>query len=75
MVSVPLRAGPVVAAAAYWTSPLPLPVLPEEIVNQDALLDAVQPQPAPALTVIFPVEADDGAVADSGLIENAHPGD
>ena len=75
MVSVPLRAGPVVAAAAYWTSPLPLPVLPEAIVSHAALLDAVQVQPPPALTVTFPVDPAEGAVADSGVIENAHPGD
>ena len=55
--------------------PLPLPVLPEAMVSHDALLDAVQAQPLPALTVTFPVDAAEDAVADSGVIENAHPGD
>jgi len=75
MVIVPLRAGPVVAAAAYCTSPLPLPLVPEAKVSHGALLDAVHAQPAPALTATFPVDAVDGAFADSGVIENAHPGD
>jgi hypothetical protein len=75
MVSVPLRAGPVVAAAAYWTSPLPLPLEPDEIVSHGALLDAVQPQPFPALTVTLPLDPAEGGVADSGEIVNAHPGD
>jgi hypothetical protein len=45
------------------------------MVSHDALLDAVQPQPLPALTVTFPVDAAAEAVADSGVIENVHPGD
>jgi hypothetical protein len=54
---------------------LPLPLVPEASVSHGAWLDAVQAQPAPALTVTFPVDAADGAFADSGVIENVHPGD
>jgi hypothetical protein len=36
---------------------LPLPVAPDVIVNQDALLLAVHAQPVTALTVTLPVDA------------------
>jgi hypothetical protein len=39
------------------TTPLPLPLAPEAIVSQAALLVAVQLQPVPAVTVTVPVVA------------------
>jgi hypothetical protein len=71
--SVALRPGPLVAAALYWTSPLPVPAAPEVIVSHDVLLDAVQLQPAPAVTVILPAPPPDPTDAVSGAIVNAHP--
>lgn len=56
IVSVPIRAGPVFAATLKVTLPLPVPVAPDVMVIQDALLAAVQPQPAPAVTAtLLPV--------------------
>ena len=74
MVIVPLRAGPVAADALYCTSPLPLPLDPDEMVSHDALLDAVQLQPALVVTVTLPVAAAAGTEALSGEIANEHPG-
>jgi hypothetical protein len=73
MVSVPLRAGPVAAVALYCTSPFPLPLDPELIVSHWVLLEAVQLQPAPAVTATLPVDAAGGADALSGAIANVHP--
>jgi hypothetical protein len=67
-VSVALRAGPVVAAAAYWTCPFPLPVEPAAIDSHVALLDAAHVQPLPAVTLIVPVPPDDGTDALEGEI-------
>ena len=52
---VPVRAGPVVAAAANVTVPAPLPLAPDVMVIHGALLDAVQAHPAAALTLTVPV--------------------
>ena len=58
MVSVPVRLPvPVFAATEYSTVPLPLPLLPDVIVIQLALLAAVQVQPVPAVTATLPVAA------------------
>jgi hypothetical protein len=54
---------------------LPLPLPPADTVSHDALLDAVQEQPVPAVTVTLPLDPADGAAADSGAIENVQPGD
>jgi len=54
MVSVPDRAGPVVAATVNCTSPLPLPFVLPLIVIQDSPLFAVQVHPSPAVTVTLP---------------------
>ena len=75
IVSVAPRDGPLVAATAYWTSPLPLPLLPDVTVSHGALLDAVHAQPWLVVTVTLPVDALAGALADSGEIVKAHPGD
>jgi hypothetical protein len=55
IVSVPDRAGPVVDATVKLTVPSPLPFAPEVTVIHDALLFAVQVQPAPELTVVEPL--------------------
>ncbi len=52
IVSVPARPAPVFAATVKSTEPPPLPVAPDVIVNQGALLVAVQLQPADAETTI-----------------------
>jgi len=64
-----------VAATEYWTSPFPVPLLPDDRVTHGTLDDAVQPQPALVVTVTLPVDPLDGGLADSGEIVNAHPGD
>ena len=61
IVSVPERAGPVFAAAAKVTDPLPEPLLPDVIVSQGALLVAVQPHPLPAVTFTLLLPPADGA--------------
>ncbi|MFN7919502.1 MAG: hypothetical protein U0Q16_05360 [Bryobacteraceae bacterium] len=50
-VSVPVRAGPVLAATLNPTVPLPDPEAPDEIVIQASLLAAVQLQPVPETTL------------------------
>ena len=50
-VTVPCLAGPVFGATDHKTTPLPLPLLPDVIVIQLALLVAVQAQPPPAITL------------------------
>src|SRR3954471_14872648 len=56
-VSVPLRAGPVLAASAASTWPLPDPVAPLAIVTHGTLLPAVHAQPAAAVTSTRSFEA------------------
>lgn len=52
----PVRgAVPVLLAARNFTTPFPVPLAPDEIVNQDALLDAVQEQPAAVETLMEPL--------------------
>ncbi len=73
-VSVPLRrfGFPVYCATAYVTVPLALPGVPPVTVIQDALLVAVQLQPAPAVTETFPVVAAAPKDARAGAIEYVH---
>jgi hypothetical protein len=52
---------------------LPLPLDPEVMVSQEALLEAVQAQPVPVETDTLPVVADAGAAALSGEIVDEHP--
>jgi hypothetical protein len=57
MVSVPARLEPVLAATANVTEPLPDPDAPPVMEIHDALLDALQPHPVAAVTVLVPVPA------------------
>jgi hypothetical protein len=75
IVRVALRAAPVVAAALYCTSPLPLPVAPDAIVSHDSLLDALHEHPSVVVTVTRPVPPAAGTDADSGEMLNTHPAD
>jgi hypothetical protein len=54
IVAVPVRSAPVFAARVRRTCPFPVPVAPEATVIHDALLVAVQVQPAPAITLTVP---------------------
>ena len=73
IVSVPERAPPDIAAAAYWTGPLPLPLAPDETVSHESLLFAVQAQPGAVVTATLPVPPDAGTLALVGAIENMQP--
>ena len=53
----------VLAATEKAVVPLPLPLLPEDMVIQVALLEAVQEQPVGAVTLTFPVPAPELTVA------------
>ena len=53
-VNVPVRAPPMFAATLIATVPLPVPLAPEVIDNQDALVVAVHVHPAAAVTAIGP---------------------
>jgi hypothetical protein len=56
--SVPVRPGPLLAAALNTTDPLPVPDPPDVIVSQPAPLVAVHPQLAVVETAtVFPEEA------------------
>ena len=73
MVSVPLRAGPVVDATPNCTVPLPVPLLPLVIVIHDALLAAVH---AHSGTVATATALEPPALAtenESGLMVNVQP--
>jgi hypothetical protein len=67
MVIVPMRCPLVSAATVYPTVPLPLPEAPEAIVIHAALLTAVHPQPAAAVTGTVPAPPAAGAAALDGL--------
>ncbi|HSR11430.1 MAG TPA: hypothetical protein VLS90_08270 [Thermodesulfobacteriota bacterium] len=72
-VIVPVLGSPAVfATAVYETVPLPVPVLPEGMEIQGALLTAVQGQPKGAVTVICPVVPYDSTEAAAGAIEYVH---
>lgn len=72
-VNVPVRASPMFAATLIATVPLPVPLAPEVIDNQDALVVAVHVHPAAAVTAIGPA-APPAAPVDKvvGLIEYVH---
>jgi hypothetical protein len=74
MVSVPVRAAPVLAATLKVVVPLPVPVAPDATLIHGALLAAVQAHPAPTATATELPEAPE-APTDSvvGSIETEHP--
>src|SRR4051812_5831520 len=72
-VIVPVRDGPLLAAAAYCTDPFPLPVDPAVTVSQLALLAALQPHPSPERTSNLPEVPPDGADAVVGESANVQP--
>jgi hypothetical protein len=75
IVSVPDRAGPLVAATLNATLPDPLPLAPELIVIHGTLLAAVQGQPAPAVTETVPPPPDAATFWVSGAMANVQPCD
>ena len=73
IVSVPTRCGPVLAATANDTLPLPLPAAAPVIVSQSMLFDAaVHPQFAAAVIATAPPPPDAASVWAPGEIENVH---
>ena len=72
IVSVPERPGPLVEATVKFTVPLPLPLPPDVIEIHGALLVALQPQPAGAVTATAPLPPDGAIDCDSGEIAKAH---
>jgi hypothetical protein len=64
IVSVPLRAAPVLASVVYCTVPLPVPDAPFGILIQEALLAAVHVQPDEAVTPTDPAPPSGGADCD-----------
>ena len=73
MVSVALRAGPVVGATENWTVPVPLPEPPLVIVTHDAPLVAAHPHPAPAVTATVPEPPVCSTERDSGSMLTWQP--
>src|SRR5688572_14578366 len=55
MLSVPVRAAPLLAATVKLTVPLPVPDAPAVIVSHSSLLTAPQVQVPPVVTVTLPV--------------------
>lgn len=74
-VIVPDRDGPVVGAALKEMVPDPFPLPPCVIVIHESLLDAVQAQPAAALTLTVRVPPLASTVSVSGDTSNVQPGD
>src|SRR6185436_751960 len=74
IVSVPVRffGCSVYTATEYITVPFPLPLAPPVMVSHDALLVAVQPQPAGAVTLTLPMPAARPKSAWVGLIAYVH---
>jgi hypothetical protein len=72
-VNVPLRAPPVFAATLIATVPLPVPLAPEVIDNQEAFVVAVHVHPAAAVTAIGPAVPPPAPIDTVvGLIEGEH---
>ena len=73
MVSVALRAGPVVGATENWRVPFPFPEFPLVIVIHGAPLVAVHSQPAPAVTATVPEPPVWSTERDSGSMVTWQP--
>jgi hypothetical protein len=68
-VSVPVRVlDDALAATAYATVPLPVPLLPDVIVIHETLLVAVQLQPVVVMTLALPLPPPPAMLCDVGLI-------
>jgi hypothetical protein len=72
-VRVPDRSPLVVDATLYCTAPTPVPLAPDVIVSQEALLVAVHAQPAAVVTSRRPVPPLEGTPAEVGSIEYEQP--
>ena len=70
-VSVAVRVAPLLADTRYVTEPLPVPDVPELIVNQLADSVAVHAQPDPAVTRIMPVDESAPTLSPVGEIVKA----
>jgi hypothetical protein len=68
MVSVPLRALPVLAATVNATEPLPVPLAPAVTEIHGTLLMAVQAQPAALVTATLPLPPGAGIEASGGAM-------
>ncbi len=73
--SVPDRGGPLAAATANVTDPGPLPLAPDVIVIHGSGLDALQAQPAAAVTVTVREPPVGSASCVSGATSKLQPGD
>jgi len=73
IVRLPDRAGPLFAAAVNATVPLPLPLAPDVIDSQPALLVAVQAHPLPAVTFTDPFPPPIGALKDDSDSAKVQP--
>jgi len=62
----------VLAVTDQLTVPLPVPLAAVQVSQLVALLDAVQLQPAPAVTLTEPVPAAEPGLADVAEIEYVH---
>ena len=63
----------VLAVTVQLTAPLAVPLAGVHVSQLVALLDAVQPQPAPAVTLTEPVVAAEPGLAEVAEIEYVHP--
>jgi hypothetical protein len=73
MVSVPVRVLVLVFAVTdQLTAPLPVPLAGVQVNQLVVLLDAVQPQPAPAVTLTEPMSAAEPGFALVAEIEYVH---
>src|SRR5262245_48554602 len=70
IVTVPLRAAPVLADTDTFTVPLPVPDAPSAMTIQLAVVAAVHAHPAPAVTAAVPVPPAACRSIDAGAIEN-----
>jgi len=73
MVIVPVRCGPVLAAIENCVAPEPLPLAPEVMVIQAALLAAVHAQPVAVVTLTVPDPPLAVKVWVAGLMVNEQP--
>ena len=73
IVTVPLRAAPVLTATVIWTVPSPVPLPPEVIEIQGTFDAAVQAQDPGAVTAAVVTPPAAGIWRDAGAIEKVQP--